>query len=58
MCKFRKINCEFLDKYPYLCGERQTQLRDRILHRYLAYTKDIRKVDGIQMIPVFLTMFL
>ena len=31
---------------------------DRILHRYLAYTKDIRKIDDIQMIPVFLTMFL
>lgn len=31
---------------------------DRILHRYLAYTKDIRKIDDIQMIPVFLAMFL
>ena len=31
---------------------------DRILHRYLLYTKDIGKEEDIQMLPVFLTMFL
>lgn len=31
---------------------------DRILQRYLVYTKDFRKDTDIQMIPVFLTMFL
>ena len=37
----------FFKKYP-----------DRILHRYLIYTKDMRKDADIQMLPVFLTMFL
>ena len=37
----------FFKKYP-----------DRILHRYLIYTKDIRKEEDIQLIPIFLTMFL
>lgn len=31
---------------------------ERIQHRYLVYTKDLRKDTDIQMIPVFLTMFL
>ena len=31
---------------------------DRISHRYLVYTKDMRKDADIQMVPVFLTMFL
>ena len=31
---------------------------DRILYRYLVYTKDFRKDGDIQMLPVFLTMFL
>lgn len=31
---------------------------DRILHRYLLYTKDIGKEEDVQMLPVFLTMFL
>ena len=31
---------------------------DRISHRYLLYTKDIRQDTDIQMLPVFLTMFL
>ena len=31
---------------------------DRILYRYLIYTKDLRKDADIQMVPVFLTMFL
>ena len=31
---------------------------DRILQRYLVYTKDYRKEAETQMIPVFLTMFL
>ncbi|MCD8313321.1 MAG: AAA family ATPase [Bacteroidales bacterium] len=31
---------------------------DRILHRYLIYTKDLRKDADILMVPVFLTMFL
>ena len=30
----------------------------RILHRYLVYTKDLRKEGDIEMLPVFLTMFL
>lgn len=37
----------FCRKYP-----------DRILQRYLVYTKDYRKDADIQMIPVFMTMFL
>ena len=37
----------FLKKYP-----------SRILHRYLLYTKDIRKDADIQMIPIFMAMFL
>lgn len=31
---------------------------ERIQHRYLVYTKDLRKDTDIQMVPVFLTMFL
>ena len=31
---------------------------ERILNRYLIYTKDYRKENGIQLVPVFLTMFL
>ena len=31
---------------------------ERILHRYLVYTKDYQKDADIQMIPIFLTMFL
>lgn len=31
---------------------------DRILHRYLIYTKDFDKANDLEMIPVFLTMFL
>ena len=31
---------------------------DRILYRYLIYTKDYRKENDIQLVPVFLTMFL
>lgn len=31
---------------------------DRILHRYLVYTKDMRKDADIQLTPVFMTMFL
>ncbi len=31
---------------------------DRILHRYLIYTKDLKKDTDILMVPVFLTMFL
>ena len=31
---------------------------NRISHRYLLYTKDIRQDTDIQMLPVFLTMFL
>ena len=31
---------------------------DRILHRYLLYTKDIGKEEDALMLPVFLTMFL
>jgi len=30
----------------------------RILQRYLVYTKDLRKEEDIEMLPVFLTMFL
>ncbi len=37
----------FLRKFP-----------DRILHRYLVYTKDLRKDEDILMVPVFMTMFL
>lgn len=37
----------FREKYP-----------DRILQRYLVYTKDLRKDADILMVPVFLTMFL
>ena len=31
---------------------------DRILHRYLIYTKDYRKEGDLEMVPVFLTMCL
>lgn len=31
---------------------------NRILHRYLVYTKDMRKDADIQLLPVFMTMFL
>ncbi len=31
---------------------------DRVLNRYLLYTKDMKKDADIQMIPVFLAMFL
>lgn len=31
---------------------------DRIQHRYLLYTKDLRKEEDVRMVPVFLTMFL
>ena len=31
---------------------------ERIQHRYLVYTKDLRKDSDILMVPVFLTMFL
>ena len=31
---------------------------DRILHRYLVYTKDYRKDGDLEMVPVFLTMCL
>ena len=31
---------------------------ERILHRYLIYTKDLRRDSDIQLVPVFLTMFL
>ena len=37
----------FFKKYP-----------ERVLRRYLIYTKDFRKEADLQMIPVFLTMFL
>ncbi len=36
----------------------QRKFPERILHRYLIYTKDYRKDADIQMLPVFLTMFL
>ena len=31
---------------------------DRILHRYLLYTKDVRRDEDIIYLPMFLTMFL
>lgn len=31
---------------------------NRILHRYLVYTKDMRKDADIQLLPVFMTMFM
>ena len=34
------------------------KFHDRILHRYLLYTKDFRQDADIQMMPVFLAMFL
>ncbi len=36
----------------------QRKYSRRILHRYLLYTKDMRKDTDIFMLPVFLTMFL
>ena len=35
-----------------------TKFSDRILHRYLIYTKDLRREGEVQMLPVFLTMCL
>lgn len=34
------------------------KFQDRISHRYLLYTKDIRQDADTQMMPVFLAMFL
>lgn len=31
---------------------------DRILQRYLLYTKDLKKDGNVCLVPVFLTMFL
>ncbi len=36
----------------------QRKFSGRILHRYLIYTKDMRKDTDIIMLPVFMTMFL
>ncbi len=36
----------------------QRKFSDRILHRYLIYTKDMKKDTDIIMMPVFMTMFL
>ena len=36
----------------------QKKYSDRILNRYLIYTKDLRKDTGVIMLPIFMTMFL
>ncbi len=36
----------------------QRKFSDRILHRYLIYTKDLRKDSDITLVPVFMTMLL
>ena len=36
----------------------QKKYSDRILHRYLIYTKDLRKDSDIIMLPIFMTQYL
>lgn len=36
----------------------QRKYPERILHRYLVYTKDFRKDHDVIMVPVFMAMFL
>ncbi|MBQ4525782.1 MAG: ATP-binding protein [Bacteroidaceae bacterium] len=36
----------------------QKKYPERILHSYLVYTKDLRKDQGVVMLPAFMTMFL
>ena len=36
----------------------EVQLPDRIMNRYLIYTKDYRREKGVEYLPVYMTMFL
>ncbi|MDO4181203.1 MAG: ATPase, partial [Bacteroidales bacterium] len=45
--KSHKSLDEFCDKFS-----------DRILNKYLIYTKDFKRENGIDYIPVYMTMFL
>lgn len=35
-----------------------SKFSDRIMHKYLIYTKDYKKENGVEYIPVYMTMFL
>ena len=35
-----------------------SKFSDRIMSRYLIYTKDYRRENGVEYIPVYMTMFL
>ena len=35
-----------------------TKFSDRIMNKYLIYTKDYRRESGVEYIPVYMTMFL
>lgn len=35
-----------------------SKFSDRIMHRYLIYTKDYKRENGVEYVPVYMTMFL
>ena len=35
-----------------------SKFSDRIMNKYLIYTKDYRRENGVEYIPVYMTMFL